>query len=100
MRCIHGIMIGKDCPICDQSKPISGMAMMHDRAPTRGEAFRKDLAALLNKYSLENASDTPDFLLADYLIECLRGLDTAIRAREKWYGRGTSSQSAAGDADK
>lgn len=65
----------------------SGMEMMDGRSPTRGEAFRRDLAALLNRYSMENASDTPDFLLADYLIEALRALDTAILAREKWYGR-------------
>lgn len=52
----------------------------------RHEEFRKELAAVLNKYSMENGSNTPDFLLADYLIGCLRGLDTAIRMRDNWYG--------------
>lgn len=70
------------------SEPKSGMEMlMAYDSPSRGDAFRRDLAAVLNKYSLENGSNTPDFLLADYLIDCLRALDTAIRARGRWYGR-------------
>jgi hypothetical protein len=56
-------------------------------SPAKGDAFRQELAGLLNRYSMENASDTPDFLLADYLIECLRALDTAIRARDRWKGK-------------
>lgn len=54
---------------------------------TRKEEFRRELAAVLNRYSMENGSNTPDFLLADYLIECLRALDDAIIKRGKWYGR-------------
>jgi len=53
----------------------------------RQEAFRKDLAEVLNRHSMENGSNTPDFLLADYLISCLRALDAAIGMRSKWYGR-------------
>lgn len=44
----------------------------------------------MNRHSLENGSDTPDFLLADYLIHCLEAFDTAVAAREQWYGRTTS----------
>jgi len=50
------------------------------------EAFRKELAGLLNRHSMENGSNTPDYLLADYLIACLRGLDSAIRMRDGHYG--------------
>lgn len=56
-------------------------------SPSRCDAFRKELAELLNRWSMENASNTPDFLLVDYLIDALRALDTAVRARERWYGR-------------
>lgn len=44
--------------------------------------FRDELRALLNRYSMEkHGGDTSDFILADYLIDCLRVLDTTVRAR-------------------
>lgn len=49
--------------------------------------FRADLAAVINKHCRENGSDTPDFILADYLADCLRIWDQSVAAREKWYGR-------------
>lgn len=49
--------------------------------------FANELRALLNKYSKENGSNTPDHILADYLLQCLNALDTAVQLREKWYGR-------------
>lgn len=33
--------------------------------------FKQELTSLINKYNLENTSNTPDFILADYLINCL-----------------------------
>jgi hypothetical protein len=53
----------------------------------RDFAFAEDLRTLLNRYSKENSSDTPDFVLAPYLIICLRAFDKATKAREEWYGR-------------
>lgn len=49
--------------------------------------FERELTALLNKYSKENASDTPDFILANYLINCLNTYNHTIQVREKWYNR-------------
>ena len=49
--------------------------------------FREQLASLLNRNSMENGSDTPDFILAEYLVRALESFDTAVNAREKWYGR-------------
>ena len=51
------------------------------------EHFRSGLEQLLNKYSMENGSGTPDFILARYLADALKAFDNAIEAREKWYGR-------------
>lgn len=56
----------------------------------RETQFNRELSSLLNKYSMENNSNTPDFLLADYLIGCLHTFNTIVNAREKWYGRGDS----------
>lgn len=49
--------------------------------------FQKDLLALLNRHSKENDSNTPDFILADYLIGCLKTFNESVRKRELWYGR-------------
>ena len=49
--------------------------------------FRKQLEQLINKESMENGSDTPDFILADYLMGCLENFDKTLQSREKWYGR-------------
>jgi hypothetical protein len=48
--------------------------------------FGRELRALLNKYSMENNSNTPDFILAAYLLDCLRAWDIAMRDRETWQG--------------
>lgn len=45
------------------------------------------IAALLNSACAENESDTPDFILANYLIGCLTNFNKTVKARENWYGR-------------
>ena len=49
--------------------------------------FRKDLTELINAHSKENGSDTPDFILARYLVNVLENFDAAVKEREEWYGR-------------
>jgi len=55
-------------------------------------AFREELNILINKYSLENGSDTPDFILADFVIESLKVFDNVVVKREEWYGRMESTE--------
>ena len=50
------------------------------------EEFEKELQALLNKYSMENPSNTPDFILAAYLSNCLRAFNLAHEETAKWTG--------------
>jgi hypothetical protein len=52
--------------------------------------FRKELVALLNRNSIENGSNTPDFILAGYLTACLQAWNESVCARERWYGRSNS----------
>lgn len=47
--------------------------------------FEKDLAGLINSYSLENKSNTPDFILAKYLVSCLKAYNSTVNARDKWH---------------
>jgi hypothetical protein len=49
--------------------------------------LRKDIETAINVHSAENASNTPDFILAEYLTACLAAFDTAVQQRETWYGR-------------
>jgi len=62
--------------------------------------FRDQIAGVINEHSRENGSDTPDFLLAEYLDACLVAFDAAVNAREKWYSRpgaiGIDSSAASG----
>jgi hypothetical protein len=48
-------------------------------------SFRSDLEDLINKWSMENRSNTPDFILAEYLMSCLRSFEHATKARALWY---------------
>jgi len=48
--------------------------------------FEKELRALLNKHSKESGSNTPDYVLADYLMGCLDAFNTAMTARDSFYG--------------
>jgi hypothetical protein len=50
--------------------------------------FRKALESAINCHSMECGSDTPDFVLAQYLADCLAAFDKAVKHREAWYERG------------
>jgi len=56
------------------------------------ESLREDLQELLNFHSAENGSDTPDFILVDYLVGCLEVFDRTLARREQWYGREVAAQ--------
>jgi hypothetical protein len=50
------------------------------------QPFHEALRALLNAQSKENESNTPDFILATYIEQCLVAFDDATRTRDRWYG--------------
>ena len=45
----------------------------------------QDFATAINKVSAENGSNTPDFILANYLMMCLENLDHIVKMRDDWY---------------
>lgn len=49
--------------------------------------FIVDLETLLNEHARESESNTPDFVLAQFLKGCLDSFDTGIRDREVWNNR-------------
>lgn len=53
---------------------------------TEPETFEGKIARAINCHSLESGSDTPDFILAEYLKRCLENFDLTMQARKTWYG--------------
>jgi len=51
------------------------------------DGFTREVEALINQHSLERDSNTPDFILAGFLRDCLHAWNEAVVAREQWYGR-------------
>lgn len=47
--------------------------------------FRTRLEHLINEFSVESGSNTPDFLLAEYVDGCLRLWEQTTKARDRWY---------------
>lgn len=43
--------------------------------------FEKELELLINKYNKEKESNTPDYILAEYLKGCLELFNVATRTR-------------------
>jgi hypothetical protein len=54
--------------------------------PRTRQPLEEELISLLNKYSQENKSGTPDFVLAWYLLACLEVWNTAVVMRGDWRG--------------
>lgn len=46
--------------------------------------FQEELRQVLNKYSKENESDTPDYILADYLSDCLEAFNRPEIRKSIW----------------
>lgn len=57
--------------------------------PPEFATLETELAALVNRYSVENLSDTPDYILARYLMGCLATYNTTVNLRDEWYGSHT-----------
>jgi hypothetical protein len=50
------------------------------------KTFEEELTELINRTNLEKPSNTPDFILAEYMMACLKAFEQASTRREKWYG--------------
>lgn len=47
--------------------------------------FKEELTNLINTHSKENDSNTPDFILAEYIEGCLKVFSKTTKQRELWY---------------
>lgn len=51
--------------------------------------FETDIRDTINRHSKENGSNTPDFILACYLIDALNAFNKAVKHRAYWHGHET-----------
>lgn len=54
--------------------------------------FLIQLTSLLNKHSKENQSNTPDYILANYLSSCLNAFNKATNARDSYYNENKNKE--------
>lgn len=50
------------------------------------KSLQDALREIINRYSRENESNTPDYILAKFMNECLVAFEEATKDRDKWYG--------------
>lgn len=50
------------------------------------QKFTDDLCKLINQHGIEQCGDTPDYVLAQYLSDCIETLHKAVKVRDRWYG--------------
>ena len=58
-----------------------------------GVTFLKELEQLINRHSKENESDTPDYILAEYIAGCLTNYARTVKHRDAWFQFKPFSQS-------
>lgn len=48
--------------------------------------FKEELQQLINRLSIDNETNTPDFILAQHLCDCLETFKKSTERRAEWYG--------------
>jgi len=59
-----------------------------DEIVSRDKTFLRELTELINKYSKENDSNTPDYILAEYMINALNAFNIAKNTIDERNARG------------
>lgn len=49
-------------------------------------AFERGLAQLINQHSMDQLCNTPDFILASFLMETMLAFSRKVDDRDKWWG--------------
>ena len=58
----------------------------YSRKQAKMDNLERKLEELLNSENREADSNTPDFILAEYMMSCLDAFELANNKREVWYG--------------
>ena len=64
---------------------------MNNPSNHKKELICADLAEVMNRHGLDSNTNTPDYILADYLFGCLAAFSCSTKCRDIWFG-GTDRQ--------
>lgn len=78
---IADVCSDKFCPFKDQA-PVDATPEKPEEPEAR-LTFKQELVILINKHSMENGSDTNDFILAAFLMDCLTAFNLSVKARDR-----------------
>ena len=70
----------------DQQSDIDVENTVGDKVEPFNKQFKRELADLLNSHCIENECDMPDFLLAEMIVEFIRGVGGPIKKTLDWHG--------------
>lgn len=71
---------------CEECRNKELAKIFHKRMDTVHIAqFKEELRQVINRFSMENGSDTPDFVLTEYLYDCLMNFNKATISRDLYY---------------
>lgn len=79
IRVENGLLIGR------LESDISFEELENKKENTR-EIFKKELESLINKHSMENYCDMPDFLMADMICGFIDIIGIRIKKNLDWHG--------------
>ena len=48
--------------------------------------FKSELESLINKLSIDNDTNTPDFILAEMIVDFVNNIAIKIKQRDEWFG--------------
>lgn len=54
--------------------------------PKGGEVFEKDLENIINRHSIENKIDMPDFILANMISRIIDAIGPCVKRTLDWHG--------------
>lgn len=49
------------------------------------EEFKRELTSLLNRYSIDDKLDTPDYVLTEYIMANLSAANNLVHTRDFWF---------------
>lgn len=53
--------------------------------PVDERTFPQELKDIINKHSMDNGSNTPDYMLCSFLLNCLDNFNYITQQRSRWY---------------
>lgn len=87
IRTSDGYLIGRLAQDVDYTSEKLDASDVPEEKEIPTSSLEKAVENVINLHSAENDSNTPDFILAQYLMGCLQAYNTATQQRETWYGR-------------